>query len=189
MSEGNAYGVIYQEGGPGLVQVIQVPMAAPHRCAVCGFAGGLQSNGEKDRRVFIDFNFTIDYYGQVVFCSDCIVVIANAIGYLSAQQAEQLREHIAFQTDQLISLKDENVHLRNAIASLTNSSHDAMVRESLASIPNDEPGPVDPDEDPKPDEFTIDEPQPKIDEPVTEQGSNDLPGPTTSFGPSGLLDL
>jgi hypothetical protein len=185
----NAYGVIYETGGPGLVQVLQTPMAAPFRCAVCGFSGGLQSNGSKDKRVFIDFNFTIDYYGQVIFCSECIVAVANSIGYLSANQAEELRQHVAFQEDQLISLRDENVHLRHAISALSNSSHDSMVLKSMATSPDDEPGPTDPDADIEPDEFTIDEPEPTAAESITQQGPNDLPGPTASFGPSGLLEL
>lgn len=51
------------------------PISAPGVCAVCKSAGG-------DRRHFVDFGMQLDWYGAVYFCSECIVELSQAVGYV-----------------------------------------------------------------------------------------------------------
>lgn len=77
---------------PTLVQILDVPVAAPGTCISCGSPGD-------DKRKFIDFNLIIDYFGVVYFCTFCFNEIANACDFVDntkylelLQQNRELRE-------------------------------------------------------------------------------------------------
>lgn len=84
------------------VQVYKHPPAAPGKCVVCGFGGDAE-----DSRTFIDFGFDLDYYGVVYFCSNCIVEVANAIGFVSGEQYEAVAKENADLTERLIGATNE----------------------------------------------------------------------------------
>lgn len=70
-----------------LVQIVNTPVAEPGKCVVCG------STGDAFRK-FIDFGFTIDYYGVVYFCTFCFVEIANACDFIEhSKYLELLKEN------------------------------------------------------------------------------------------------
>lgn len=58
----------------GRFQFLERPAALPGKCAVCGAV---------DKPV-VDFGLTVDYYGAVIFCTDCIReaygVVENNVG-------------------------------------------------------------------------------------------------------------
>lgn len=67
------------------IQVIDVPILAPGVCMVCGTAG-------VDDRKFIDFGKQVDWYGAVYLCSECIIEVARAIGFIPVAEFDKLLE-------------------------------------------------------------------------------------------------
>lgn len=54
----------------GRFRLLDRPVAAPGKCAVCGVVN----------KPVIDFNFDLDYYGVVYFCVDCLKAAAQILG-------------------------------------------------------------------------------------------------------------
>lgn len=92
------------------VQIMDTPVALPAKCAICGYPGG-------DDRRFIDIGLTVDYYGAVIFCTSCIVDIANKLNYFSPEQYYSMADCIAKLRDDNTRLATESVGLKNALAS------------------------------------------------------------------------
>lgn len=97
------------------VTVHKVPPAAPGKCVVCGFSGDVEES-----RTFIDFGFDIDYYGVVYFCSDCIVEIVNAIGFVSEDQYQRIANENADLIERMAVLVRERDSATNALRTYLN---------------------------------------------------------------------
>lgn len=96
------------------IQVLDFPNAAPGKCVVCGFAGGIES----DDRKFIDWGFSLDFYGAIIICSKCIQSIANSLDYASPEQIEKLHIFVNEMLEERRNLREENYKLRNALSNL-----------------------------------------------------------------------
>lgn len=71
--------------------------ALPARCVICNFS----ANG---RRRFLDFNVSIDYYGAILICEDCLLENANLLdGPVAAakRQVEEMQEKLEEVTNEL----------------------------------------------------------------------------------------
>src|SRR5437660_6756205 len=65
----------------------QNELIAPGCCIVCGTGKG----------PFIDFGFTLDYYGAIYFCfKNCFQEAANAFEYYSPKQHRVLKDEVSF---------------------------------------------------------------------------------------------
>lgn len=96
------------------IQVLNVPVAAPGKCVMCG-----SSNGED--RTFLDFGFAIDWYGVVYFCSECIKEFAQAINYIPVEAFQaQDRELNALQVTYDKLVKEHSV-TKDALCTLLSS--------------------------------------------------------------------
>lgn len=114
------------------IQVLNVPVAAPGKCTMCGSAG----DGE---RKFIDFGFQLDWYGAVYFCTECIKEFAQAAGYVPVEafnnQGEELKK-VQIDYDKL-TLRNKAVEnaLRNTLDGQSNSdTSDDLVKRAMALV-------------------------------------------------------
>lgn len=98
----------------GRFQYVDIPSALPGVCIVCGSVGGVGSDGRK----FIDFGFSVDYYGQVYFCSFCFVEALGPLGWSTPERVEHYKGMIAEQKELNQRLEAENVKLRSVLHQL-----------------------------------------------------------------------
>jgi hypothetical protein len=103
------------------VQVTERPMAAPAKCVVCGAV---------DRPV-VDFGMSLDFYGAILFCVDCMGSIAYAIGYAPVAAVE-LREKdaqaIFDNQDAVVQMLNEKAAEINDITAGLSRSIDDILR-------------------------------------------------------------
>lgn len=64
------------------VTLLDLPVAAPGVCALCGSAN----------KPVVDFGKQLDWYGAVYFCHDCIREVAEVIGYVPIEPFQKLNE-------------------------------------------------------------------------------------------------
>lgn len=94
-------------------QVLQGPATLPpYKCASCG------NEIMTKEQWFVDWLFQLDFYGQVLFCTDCVRQMANQLGYMDPQQVRQLVEAKSKLIQQVSQLINENTELRNALAAI-----------------------------------------------------------------------
>lgn len=84
----------------------------PYKCASCG-----NPIISKDQW-FVDWLFTLDYYGQVLFCVECVRQMCNQLGYMDPGQVRQLVEAKSKLIQQVSELINENMELRNALGAI-----------------------------------------------------------------------
>ena len=97
-----------RKGPSQRVQVVPFPQALPGKCALCGAA-------DHDNRNYVDFGLQVDFYGSVLLCGFCIKDIAEALGYLSPDDAEHNIEIMNDHIRENIRLTSENEGLKNAL--------------------------------------------------------------------------
>lgn len=149
-------------------RVIGTALLPPGVCALCGTSGG-------DGRQFIDFGKTMDWYGTVYFCTFCIGEASKLLGFAMAKDYElalkNLRDELSDSDDRYVEAK---VKLDAAMVLLRNCScSDSGIGSPVVEIP--EADIVEPGDAVEPDEST-DQVEPDADEPVVEQGPNDVSG-------------
>jgi len=117
-------------------QLYPSPVAAPGKCAICGAVN----------RPVVDFGMTVEFYGAVLFCVECMESAARTIDMvprreLSAAEeslaqsfATQLieRDLVAVSHDHYIAITTNLSHLSNAVLS-AGTYHADLVAESFAS--------------------------------------------------------
>lgn len=180
----------------GRVQVIASPIASPGSCGVCG-------KSSHDRG-FVDPRMDFEFYGTLIFCYDCIGDMARVMGYLSDDELEKIRETVDDQNDELNTLRQAVLGLEAAVDGLVNyrdlygnAAHPrgrAAVDLAVAA-PGPVPGPSEgapPETGSTPTEPVSDgtSTNTNTDQPVVEQGPNDVLSPTgTVAGVDELLGL
>ena len=96
------------------MQVLDVPVAAPGKCVVCGFGG------REDDRKYIDFGFDLDYYGVVYFCSSCFTEVAGQLGYISESKWTAIVKENMLLSDQCEEMRRERDGSINALRTYLN---------------------------------------------------------------------
>jgi hypothetical protein len=82
------------------------PQQPPHKCSVCGSQNG----------TFVDFGLDLEFYGTVYLClENCILQLANELGYRSPAQHRVVLEANKYLQDQNNEVIDQNEALRNAL--------------------------------------------------------------------------
>lgn len=84
----------------------------PYKCAGCG---NHIMSAEQD---YIDWGFSVDFYGQVVFCGHCFRQAANQLYYMDPNQVRQLVEAKSKLIRENSDLINEVTELRNALAAI-----------------------------------------------------------------------
>lgn len=118
------------------IQILSRPLALPGCCAICGF-NGTNASDLTDQRIFVDFNLDVDYYGRIYWCSTCFLQGANNLGWLSVDQAEQLRAKISVLESERIVLLEQNERLRASLSSLLGRSDDPSISVLLGDSENE----------------------------------------------------
>lgn len=107
--------------GSDRIQVLEVPVALPAKCGICGFAGS-------DGRTYVDFGLDVDWYGVVYFCSTCFQTAGNALGYCSPAQTLELKIQVEGLLDKSQRVEAENARLRAALDAI-----DFLPRSDISS--------------------------------------------------------
>lgn len=92
----------------GKVQVIRNTEALPAKCVIC-------HKPVDGNRQFIDFGFDIDYYGQVLFCVECLSPVAEACGYVRYEDFKKLADALAIALDRGKELQEKYDNASNLL--------------------------------------------------------------------------
>lgn len=92
-------------------KILDTPVALPGYCAVC-------RSGKNDGRKYVDFDFDLDWYGAVYFCSHCLTECVYYLGWLNPDKHKELLEILAGLQEEISLIKEENVRLRDVISAL-----------------------------------------------------------------------
>lgn len=93
-------------GNPsGRITLIQSPQALPGQCGICG--------KNEDPEGFVDAQLSFEFYGALIYCSECVSEMAHLYGFITPGEQEKLE-------DELDSLRFEVATLRAAILNLEN---------------------------------------------------------------------
>lgn len=92
----------------GKVQIIRNTDALPAKCVVC-------HKPVDGHREYVDFGFDIDYYGQVLFCVDCLRPVAEACDYIPYDEFKKLSEVLEIALDRGKELEAERDKLANLL--------------------------------------------------------------------------
>lgn len=76
----------------GRFQLVDTP-PLPGKCAICGYSASGE-NEPDDRRRYVDFGLDIDYYGVVVFCTECVHSLVTQLGYALPSEVDEMRTHL-----------------------------------------------------------------------------------------------
>lgn len=107
------------------VQILERPVALPGKCIICSSA----SNNEG--RKFIDFGYSIDWWGAVYFCTVCFKEVAEDLGWIEDTRYKQILEENRELSDSIIKL-DKRIENLNAV--IRDSSDSANASYSSGSI-------------------------------------------------------
>lgn len=86
------------------MELMPEPMALPGCCFKC-------RAGSNNRDFFVDTEFSMDDFGAVYICNECIAEMAHAAGYILPEEARKLKFQANF-------LKEENEELEQKIFGL-----------------------------------------------------------------------
>ncbi|HEY9658388.1 MAG TPA: hypothetical protein V6C65_08045 [Allocoleopsis sp.] len=96
--------------------------ALPSTCVICLRS----SNGELD---FVDFQMSLDIYGSVNICIDCVASVAKGLlNYVSAEEVEDLNAQIRNLVDMNRELAENNERLNTTMDSLLDLRPDIVER-------------------------------------------------------------
>lgn len=94
---------------------VEVPVASPGACVLCG------KNEHPDGFAATD-NLDFEFYGTVYFCADCIGDYARLFGYMSPKVAEVIETKVSDLTNEVATLRQAVVLMENTIDNLTSLS-------------------------------------------------------------------
>jgi hypothetical protein len=143
--------------GSNRVQILEIPQAAPAHCAICFHPGG-------GGRTFVDWDFSLEFYGAVIVCNECVLTIMNGLEWISPEQWQVVKRIQEETLDLLQKEKAENAKLRSALDSLSflpSISDDSGSDPEISQQPIEVKGPDNSGSD----------------EPVDERRSPDIPDP------------
>ena len=100
-----------QPGPSDRMQFHKYPPALPGKCIICQKT----SNGAVS---FLDINWSIDDYGAVYFCTDCLTPLAHAIGFVETKSLMDAEREAAELAYALREVEDERDHYRSIVNSL-----------------------------------------------------------------------
>jgi hypothetical protein len=100
---------------------------APSKCVVCLRS----SNGELN---FIDFQMSLDIYGSVNICVDCLAPVAQLLGFVNGKLLEEANQQIANLVEMNRELTENNARLNTTMDSILALRPNVVDRD----LPSDE---------------------------------------------------
>lgn len=107
-------------------QSVVTDPAPPGKCLICG----RHDNGVVK---FIDFNFSLDYYGAVVVCLDCITESHELLGFVKAEQLEVANAEITNLQNRLDNAYADLDSYRSIVDSLSSVRPDLRIARPKGS--------------------------------------------------------
>lgn len=160
------------------VQKVPVPVASPGACILCGKYTHPEG--------FAFFGLEFEFYGTLYFCGDCVGDIASTFGWLPPDRVTALLAEHEDVLQENINLGDKVKFLEEAVDSLTKyrAVGDNNFVATIASIVEQVESPTDeqpeleftPSTESSVNEQSSDESD--VSEPVSEQGTDDVPSTT-----------
>jgi len=83
----------------------------PSSCAICLFSADGQ-------RGFLDFQMSLDYYGAVVICEECVAPVAQLFGYVPESELEEIGIDLAATKLDLERTRERHAELERTLDSL-----------------------------------------------------------------------
>lgn len=90
------------------IRILDTPILAPGVCCICGA-------GRNDDRKYIDLGIDVDYIGVMYFCTFCMTELANTLGCLMPEQAQQLRDELDSARQTIINFQQEKAAVHGAV--------------------------------------------------------------------------
>lgn len=113
------------------IQIIDNPIAHPAVCIVCMSAGSL-------KRKFIDFGFSIEWYGAVYFCTICFSEIARALDFVGFSTYQTL---LSSNQELKGALDNADRRIESLNDTLRNCLDNSVSVNTLRDVSNSEPSP------------------------------------------------
>lgn len=119
------------------IQILDRPLAHPGKCVICGAS-------RDDDRSYVDFNFDIEYYGVVYFCTLCLKTVAEACDYVSNEDYNRILNDMSALQKQAKQLISRNQVLNATLRDCFNNGNDPNIDtlRDLSSVETEEPGTV-----------------------------------------------
>lgn len=99
----------------------------PSKCVIC-------LRGSDGELLFVDFQMSVDIYGAVVICTDCIIPIAHGLGFVEHDVYDDAATRVEKLLVENRKLTDENAKLNATFDSILNLRPNA----DLSSLPVNE---------------------------------------------------
>lgn len=170
----------HEPGNPsGRIVLLQTPQAPPGQCGICGKS--------QDDNGFVDAQLSYEFYGALIFCSECIGEMARLYDYIPLGEYDKLEE-------ELDDLRKEVAMLRAAVLQLEDGM-DALSAERLRSRDYKPEHSADVPTEPRASELlkAVDNVEGPDDstavESANEPGPNDVRNTTESSSTGGATDL
>lgn len=159
------------------------PVISPAACGLCGFGGS--------ERKYLDLRLDFEFYGTLIFCDECLMSMAQMLGFITPDQAQALEARVEEAERELIqsrSLLQSLGSLRVSLDALGIGAGDSTpdVDVSVDQVDESDEGSADADT-PESDSVSDDE-QPDADESGDESGPDDSSESDTT-NKSRLLEL
>lgn len=109
-------------------QITDKPMALPAKCVVCGAV---------DRPV-LDFGMSLDWYGAILFCIECMASAARAINYAPVaeiEERERSAQAVYDRQDEVVTmLNNAAVQINDLTAGLSRAIDDILRSGPVAPV-------------------------------------------------------
>lgn len=112
------------------MEKVQYCAALPGCCWMCR---------SSNREWYVDTQQSIDFYGAVYLCNECIIEMSRLAGMFTVEDVEEFQNRIAF-------FEDENYHLRVRVSGLEQAIDGLRLAGSVPGISSisDAPVPISP---------------------------------------------
>lgn len=104
------------------ITITQYP-PLPSLCCICNFSAD-------GKRRFLDFQMSVDIYGAVAICEECIAPVAKLFGYVKADKLELSEITLEAALQNVEGFRRENEHLNITLDSIFNLRPDLADRNT-----------------------------------------------------------
>src|SRR3982751_1832507 len=97
--------------GPSDKVTITLQPPLPSLCCICNFSAD-------GKRRFLDFQMSVDIYGAVVICEECIAPVATLFGFVPIDRLETSETYLLASQISLEGYKKQNEQLNTTLDSI-----------------------------------------------------------------------
>lgn len=81
----------------GRYYLLNTPVASPGQCGICGYSGSDRS--------YLDPRLDFEFYGTLIFCSECMASMAEVMGFIEPAKARSLETRVEEAERELVTLR------------------------------------------------------------------------------------